>query len=118
MSKQIILHLVNNYALDCVFGSEFFRENIVIERDKAFLLELVASNTKTRMLTSLLKYLSDTEENILDFAEVIHAVSKRLAELQGDGPVRLGIDEMIRCVVHLYDVGKDIPAIKTICLDS
>ena len=70
------------------------------------------------MLTSLLKYLSDAEENILDFAEVIHAVSKRLAELQGDGPVRLGIDEMIRCVVHLYDVGKDIPAIKTICLDS
>lgn len=118
VSKQIILHMVRNYSLDCVFGSEFFRENIVIERDRAFLLELVASNTKTRMLTSLLKYLSDAEENILDFAEVIHAVSKRLAELQGDGPVRLGIDEMIRCVVHLYDVGKDIPAIKTICPDS
>lgn len=118
VSKQIILHMVKSYSLDCVFSSEFFRENIVIERDRLFLLELVASNTKTRMLTSLLKYLSEAEENILDFAEVIHAVSKRLAELQGDGPIRLGIDEMIRCVVHLYDVGKDVPAVKTICLDS
>mgnify|MGYP003539654147 CR=1 FL=1 len=56
--------------------------------------------------------------SIVDFAEVIHAVSKHLAELQEEGPVRLGIDDMIQCIVHLYDVGKDNPAIKTICLDA
>ena len=119
VSKQIIVHMVKNHSLDYyVLSPDFFKDNIVIERDKDFLLELIAANTKTRVLSSLLKYLSETEENIIDFAEVIHAVSKHLAELQEEGPVRLGIDDMIQCIVHLYDVGKDDPTVKTICLDA
>jgi len=119
ISKQIITHIVKNYPLDhYALGPAFFKNNIVIERDRVFLLELIAVNKKTRILRSLLTYLSETEENIVDFADVIHAVSKHLAELQEDVSVRLGIEEMIRCVVNLYDGGKDNPAVRTICLDA
>lgn len=67
---------------------------------------------------ALLKFLCDTEENILDFAEIIYAVIKQAATLSDDGPMRIGMDEMVRCVAHLYDVGKDKPDILTICLDT
>lgn len=119
ISKQIILRMVQEHALDFyALSPDFFKENIRIERDKDFLLQLVNSNSKTRILVALLKFLCDTEENILDFAEIIYAVIKQAATLSDDEPIRIGMDEMVRCVAHLYDVGKDKPAILTICLDT
>lgn len=45
--------------------------------------------------------------SIIDFAEVIYTVIEQAAALADEGPVRVGVDEMVRCVAHLYDVGKD-----------
>lgn len=119
VSKKVILRMVqdhdsNFYAL----SSEFFRENVRIERDKDFLLQLVGMNSKSSVLVSILRYLCDTEENILDFAEVIYAVAKQAASLSDDGLTRIGMDEMVRCVAHLYDEGKDKPEFLPICLDA
>ena len=99
-------------------STDFFKENIIIERDKEFLLQLIGANTKTKMLVTILKFLCETDENIIDFAEVIYTVIKQAAALADEGPVRVGVDEMVRCVAHLYDVGKDDPRIKRICLDT
>ena len=99
-------------------NTNFFKENIAIDRDKEFLLQLIGANSKTRMLVTILKFLCDTDDNIVDFAEVIYAVVKHAAALADEGPMRVGVDEMVRCVAHLYDVGKDNPKIKTICLDT
>lgn len=119
ISKKLILRMVQEHALDFyALSPDFFKENIRIERDKDFLLQLVNSNSKTRILVALLKFLCDTEESILDFAEIIYAVIKQAATLSDDGPMRIGMDEMVRCVAHLYDVGKDKPDILTICLDT
>ena len=90
ISKQIILRMVQEHALDFyALSPDFFKENIRIERDKDFLLQLVNSNSKTRILVALLKFLCDTEENILDFAEIIYAVIKQAATLSDDGPMRI-----------------------------
>lgn len=119
ISKKIILRMVQGHDLEFfALSTEFFKENIVIERDKEFLLQLIGANSKTRMLVTMLKFLCKTDENIIDFAEVIYAVIKQAAALTDEGPMRVGIDEMVRCVAHLYDVGKDDPRIKTICLDT
>lgn len=119
ISKKIILCMVQEHALDFyALSPDFFQENIRIERDKDFLLQLASSNAKTGILVALLKFLCNTEENILDFAEVIYTVIRQAASLSDDGPMRIGMDEMVRCVARLYDVGKNKPDILTICLDT
>lgn len=119
ISKKIILRMVQEHALNFrALRPDFFHENIRVERDMDFLLQLVSANTKTGVLVAILKFLCNTEENILDFAEIIYAAIKKAASLSGDGPMRIGMDEMVRCVAHLYDVGKDKPEILTICLDT
>ena len=119
ISKQIILRMVQEHDWEFLaLNTNFFKENIVINRDKEFLLQLIGANSKTRMLVTILKFLCDTDDNIIDFAEVIYAVVKQAAVLADEGPMRVGVDEMVRCVAHLYDVGKDDPRIKTICLDT
>jgi hypothetical protein len=119
ISKKLILRMVQEHELDFyALSPDFFQENTRIERDKDFLLQLVNSNSKTRILVALLKFLCNTEESILDFAEIIYAVIKQAATLSDDGSMRIDMDEMVRCVAHLYDVGKDKPEILTICLDT
>lgn len=118
-SKKIILRMVQEHDLEFhALSTDFFKENIVIERDKEFLVQLIGANSKTRMLVTILKFLCETDENITDFAEIIYAVIKQAATLTDEGPMRVGVDEMVRCVAHLYDVGKNDCGIKTICLDT
>ena len=117
--KTIILRMVQEHNLEFFdLSTEFFKENIVIARDREFLMQLISANSKSRMLITILKFLCDTDENIIDFAEVIYAVIKQAATLKEEVPMRIGVDEMVRCVAHLYDLGKDDPEIKTICLDT
>lgn len=117
--KKIISRMAQEHTLEFyALSPDFFHENTRIERDKDFLLQLVSSNAKSGILVALLKFLCNTEENILDFAEVIYAVIKQAASLSDDGSMRIDMDEMVRCVAHLYDVGKDKPEILTICLDT
>lgn len=119
ISKKIILRMVQKHDLEFFsLSTDFFKENVVIERDKEFLLQLIGANSKNRMLVTILKFLCETDENIIDFAEVIYAVIKQAAALSDERPMRIGMDEMVRCVAHLYDVGKDDPTIKAICLDT
>ncbi len=119
ISKKIILRMVQTHDLEFFsLSTDFFKENVVIERDKEFLLQLIGANSKNWMLVTILKFLCETDENIIDFAEVIYAVIKQAATLSDERPMRIGMDEMVRCVAHLYDVGKDDPTIKTICLDT
>lgn len=119
IGKKIILRMVLEHDLEFFsLSTEFFKENVVIERDKEFLLQLIGANSKTRMLITMLKFLCETDENIIDFAEVIYAVIKQSAMMADERSIRIGVDEMVRCVAHLYDVGKGDPAIKTICLDT
>lgn len=119
VSKQIIVNMANKHSTDFhALGPDFFKKHIVIARDKQFLLELVQANSGDSMLYALSRYLSETDENIVDFAEVIHAVTKHSAEFKDNGLVRVGVDELVQCVAHLYDVGKDKPHVKTICLDA
>lgn len=118
VSKKFILHAVRDHDLGSyAIGSEFLKKNIVVERDKDFLLGLVNQNSKSRCTYAMLEFLCETDENIADFAEIIYAVAKQAAERQDDYPMRISIEKLVQCTAHLYDIGKDDPKIKTICLN-
>ena len=45
-------------------------------------------------------------------------MAKQSDALKENGIIRIGVEELVQCVAHLYDVGKDKPHVKTICLDA
>ena len=118
ISKQIIIHIVNEHDADFhSMGPDFFEKHILIARDKKFLLELMQANPGESILYALSRFLCETDQNIVDFAEVIYSMAKQSDALRENGIIRIGVEELVQCVAHLYDVGKDKPHVKTICLD-
>ena len=93
-------------------------KSIVVERDKAFLLQLLNVSKGEHVLVSVAEFLCETDENIVDFAEIIYAMVKQLSGVPRDGGIRLSVDEIVQCVAHLYDVGKDDSKARTVCLDA
>lgn len=119
VSKQLILNVVSRYAVDPVCLSvDFFLKNIVVERDKAFLLQLLKESKGEHILVSVAEFLCETDENIVDFSEIIYMMVKQLSGVPRDGEIRLSVDEIVQCVAHLYDVGKDDPKARKVCLDA
>ena len=119
VSKQLILNLVSRYAIEPVcLSADFFLKSIVVERDKAFLLQLLNVSKGEHVLVSVAEFLCETDENIVDFAEIIYAMVKQLSGVPRDGGIRLSVDEIVQCVAHLYDVGKDDSKARTVCLDA
>ncbi len=118
-SKEIILHMIKNYDIQAnAVSPDFLKAHIVIERDKEFLMEVIHSASKGRPFYAIPTFLCDTEESILDFADIIHAFVKHSVLFYQNQYSRLGLDELIRCVAHLYDEGKDDEKIRRICLDA
>lgn len=119
ISKKIIVHVVKEHCADFyAMGRDFFEKYIVISRDKQFLMELMQANPGESILYALSHFLCETDQNIVDFAEVVQAMAKQSAALEDSGVIRIGVEELVQCVAHLYDVGKDKPHVKTICLDA
>lgn len=119
VSKQLILNVVSRYAVEPVcLSTDFLLENIVIERDKEFLLQLLKESKGEHVLVSVAEFLCETDENIVDFAEIIYAMVKQLSGVPRDGGIRLSVDEIVQCVAHLYDVGKDDQKARKVCLDA
>ncbi len=118
-SKEIILYVVEHYAINAhSLSPDFFKENIVIERDREFMLALVNSASKERLLYSIIMFLSKTDGSIVAFADVILEVVKKASMVYQSDQFRLGLEELIRGVAHLYDEGKEDHRIRTICLDA
>ena len=69
------------------------------------------------MLHTFLDYLYESDEDICEYAPVIKALGNGLAETRSEWNSRLVIDDLVKCVVRLFDRGQDDPQIRTICLD-
>ena len=81
VSAQILLHMSTEYDVELsAFSSEFFKKNIVIQRDAAFLQQVLESRTGTKTVYSFLKYLSESDQDITCFADTIKAVGEQLPQ--------------------------------------
>lgn len=118
VSAQILLHLSTEYDVELpAFSSEFFKKNIVIQRDSDFLKQVLESRSGTKTAYSFLKYLSESDQDIACFADTIKAIGSQIPQNPDDYRGRMIVEDLIKCVIQLFDRGKNNPKIRAICLD-
>ena len=118
VSAQILLHLSTEYDVELsAFSSEFFKKNIVIQRDADFLQQVLESCSGTKTAYSFLKYLSEGDQDIACFADTIKSIGSQIPQNPDDYRDRMIVEALIQCVIQLFDRGKNDPKIRVICLD-
>ncbi|WP_130864411.1 NACHT domain-containing protein [Bacilliculturomica massiliensis] len=118
LSQEILMHLIETSTSDLKGISRLFHDRcIVIHRDKAFLISLMQSKMSSHLVHTFLRYLRETNEDIREYADVLEAVGQSAAEVPQEWNRRLAVSDLIQCVIHLFDIGKDDFRIRNICLD-
>ena len=111
--------MANKYEIEQFsFESDFFQGKIDLSKDKEFWISLINSKSGKHLVYSVSKYLCNTEFSVAGFAEIILGATKQTAKLQEKGRFYVNLNELVRCVAHLYDEGKDNPQIKAVALDA
>lgn len=75
------------------------------------------SKQSVNQLRSFLRFLNESDEDIIKFADVFKAVGKGITCFPTDWSSRLIINDLIQCVIRLFDKGKDDLRVRGICLD-
>lgn len=118
ISSKILLHMSTEYDLALsAFSSDFFEKNIVIQRDADFLHRVLESRSGTKVIYSFLKYLGESDQDITCFAETIRVIGKKIPQNPKGYTERIIVEDLIKCVIQLFDKGKNNSKICAICLD-
>lgn len=117
-SLHILKHLLDHSSKTLQGIAQLFvDERIEIQRDEAFLIYLMDSPQCEHLLHWFLNYLEKREESICGFARVLHSLSKRFPQIFSNPANRIMVNDLVKCVVLLFDRGKDDPSIREICLN-
>ena len=115
-SKEILVYLIDHSSAQLYSLHQlFFQNRIVIQRDEAFLIHLLTSNQDESIVSSFLRYLYESDEDICNFAHVLSIIASNLSITQYSD--HLTVSELIKCVVRMFDRGKDNPTIRELCLN-
>ena len=122
--KDIVLKLnSNNFDLENFISRIFYDNNIDLERDKDFLIEITKSNSGRRSIHALINYIEENNLSILDFSQIILGILKSFVkdEYNTENLYFYG-DELSKLVVELYDEtegknDREMKALANECLD-
>ena len=103
--KKLILKLNSNDCdLESFISRIFYENEIDLERDKEFLIEIIKSNSGRRSIHALVKYLEENALSIIDFSEIILEVLKSFVKYENNQEnIYFYGEELSRLVVELYD---------------
>lgn len=117
-SKTVLTYLMDHSSGELQgFNRLFFDRCIVIQRDEEFLIHLMESIQSTHLFHSFLHYLYESDEDICSFARVLNAIGNSLSQMPPEGGERLIVTDLVKCVIRLFDKGKDDPFVREVCLD-
>ena len=117
-SKTVLTYLMDHSSGELQgFNRLFFDRCIVIQRDEEFLIHLMESIQSTHLFHSFLHYLYESDEDICSFARVLNAIGNSLSQMPPEGGERLIVTDLVKCVIRLFDKGKDDSFVREVCLD-
>ena len=117
-SKMILIYLMDHSSDELQgFNRLFFDRCIEIKRDEKFLIYLMESQQSVHLFHSFLDYLYESDEDICSFARVLETIGNSLSQMPPEIGERLLITDLVKCVVRLFDKGKNDPFITEICLN-
>lgn len=117
-SKMILTHFMDHSSDELQgFNRLFFDRFIEIKRDEEFLFHLMESRQSVHLFHSFLDYLYKSDETICSFAVVLKTIGNSLSQIPPEIGERLIVTDLVKCVVRLFDKGKNDPFITEICLN-
>ena len=115
---MVLIHLMDHSSDELQgFNRLFFDRCIEIKRDEEFLVHLMESRQSVHLFHSFLDYLYKSDENICSFALVLETIGNSLSQMPPERGERLIVTDLVKCVVRLFDKGKNDPFITEICLN-
>ncbi|MDL2206910.1 hypothetical protein LJC33_08390 [Eubacteriales bacterium OttesenSCG-928-N13] len=117
-SEKILLHFVDHTKQEIFsLNNLFFDRCISIQRDRDFLIHIMQSRQSVRVVHSFLDYLGKSDENIIEYTDVLEAIGSSLTTMSAEWKRPLVVGDLIKCVIRLFDRGKDDPDVRCICLN-
>ena len=117
-SKMVLIHLMDHSSDELQgFNRLFFDRCIEIKRDEEFLVHLMESRQSVHLFHSFLDYLYKSDENICSFALVLETIGNSLSQMPPERGESLIVTDLVKCVVRLFDKGKNDHFITEICLN-
>lgn len=117
-SQQILSNLLDTSSKDLLGLRRLFLDHkIDLQRDMEFLCRLMESRQSGALLHSFLMYLDESDEDICAYAPILERISKALIKVPVQYKMRLSVDNLVKCVVRLFDRGQKRPDICRISLD-
>lgn len=116
-SESLLIHFIDT-AKQELFGLSnlFWDAQIDIQRDSDFLCHLMESNQGHHLLHIFLEYLGKQEGDLRPYAKVIAAATRGL-ENHPDSMTFFSVDELMRCVLRLFDQYSEDADVCRLCLD-
>ena len=75
------------------------------------------SRQSVHLFHSFLDYLYESDEDICSFARVLDTIGDSLSQMPGERGKLLIVTDFVKCVVRLFDKGKDNPFVREVCLN-
>lgn len=118
ISQEILLHYIDKADHEITsFGSLFFNRCINIDRDEVFLLRLIKSKQKPHQLYQFLKYINNQDHNITKYVNVLKSLSEEIVINTDLWYRETVLNELIKCIIKLFDRNKYNLEVKQHCLD-
>lgn len=118
ISQEILVNLIRQTEKELSAVGQLFYNNLIsIKRDAHFLHELMASAQSKYICHHFLDYLLKSDEDIKDYADIIKTLATHVFTDYDSRYSLFFPEDLIKCVIRLFDRGKNDHAITRICLD-
>ena len=117
-SKEVLLYLIDCSSGELTGLSRLFSDQVIeINRDEDFLIHLMESRKNTFLYHAFLEYLYNSDTNICEFAHIIETIGNSLSQMSSETVAGYIVSDLIKCVIRLFDKGKEDLSIRESCLD-
>jgi hypothetical protein len=122
--RNIILKFkTSTFDLEIPISKLFYGNLIDLERDNDFLIKIMNSDLRRRMVHAFLHYLEEKSKSVIDYKDIILSMGHHLMKNKGEETGGWGFeDKILRSTIWLYDETSEstLPEMKYIaekCLD-
>lgn len=118
ISKEVLLHYISieEYEINA-FGRLFFDNCLEIDRDEEFLIKLMNSKQSPHQLHAFLEFVNKQDYDISKYAHVLKHICEGVSSNRDEWDKRMITDDIIKCIIKIFDKNKYNTQVKNICLD-
>lgn len=116
-SEEVLRYYMNgDYEINA-FGQLFYDRCLDINRDENFVVTLMLSKQNPRQIHAFLDFVSNQDKDITKYVNVIKSICERLSVDGDEWDREIILEDLIKCIIKLFDKNKYDANITNKCLD-